>query len=205
MLYKITSKRIFKRYQWFVGADYGISMETWFLSKASVTLNGEYLDADQDGQFELDNLLKEIAVRTGPDDELEINYPFPYFFKDPSASVIWDIPNLDNSTGLTGRNNKLLIDPSSVKIRLFLQLNSENKLLRKNFTTFDDEFKWVKLQFGKASKYQSEQYYIILAEIWNSECWRSEEALENHMKEKLDLELDENEAIFLCPNLELIK
>jgi hypothetical protein len=50
MQYEITSPKYFKRYIWYLGSEFGVSIDYWYPSSTSLTLDDKHLDPDEDGE-----------------------------------------------------------------------------------------------------------------------------------------------------------
>jgi hypothetical protein len=198
MKHKIYSNKFFKLYYWFLKEnDYGISLEYFYSTGANVTLNEEFLDADEDGKEQLDDDLNYLKDCINKDKDWKMNFPAPYYFKDRFHASEWNRPEFEKNYS---DDKKSLIDGKKIQ----LKIDYQNRKNLKNHSTFDPAFKWSGEKYSTASDDQINSEYKILSKIWNSECWRSYESLVKYMTEELGLDLDENEAEFYSPTIELV-
>ena len=121
-----------------------------------------------------------------------MSFPAPSYFRDSFEAAEWHKPEFEKNYS---DDKKLLVDSKKFQ----LKIDYQNRETMKTHSTFESEFKWESGKFSKASDDQINSEYKILAKIWNSECWRSHEALIKYMLEELGLDLDENEAEFYSP------
>lgn len=198
MKHKIYSNKFFKLYYWFLKeGDYGISLEYFYSTGADVTLNEEFLDADEDGKEQLEDDLKYLKECIDKDKDWKMNFPAPYYFTDRFLASEWNRPEFEKNLS---DDKKLLIESKKIQ----LKIDYQNRKTMKTHSTFDANFKWESGKFSKAHDEQINSDYKILAKIWNSECWRSHHSLSEYMTEELGLDLDENEAEFYAPRIELV-
>ena len=198
MRYKILSKNYFSLHYWFLNEGVeGIYLQYHYRGDAFVILDSEFLDSDESGEEQFAEELEFLHRSIRNKDQWKMNFPAPYYFREIARSATWEKPPHETNAGKNG----LLIDSRFLQIRIDL----EDRQSFRTFGTWDKDFTWGDGRFSLAQAKQVNDNYQALAELWNSECWRSHELLIRYMKEKRNLELDENEAEFYSPELIKIK
>jgi len=197
--YKISSEGYFKRTRWFTNSEdtFGIGIDyVWEETKAGFTADLSFLEADCEEEW---NSLIEPALSPDEDDfedvEIEVEYPTPWYFTDPKA-LTWTLPKVQSKIS---SDFKIVIAANYIVMKA-IELEKAN--LPNYWSTTQSNFEWKTPEKEPAAKQVSKEHEMM-AKLWNSNAWTSDELLDQFMKQEFDMSIEDDTVVFYNPDVQI--
>jgi len=198
MRYHIQSNKFLKRARWFIGNEFGINIQYWWIDCPSeVTFDTAYLEKGSEDEWEelVDSVLYDPGSEDNEDElEVEFDYPCPWFFTDPTKAASWELPVIEESIS---SNFRIIMNSSYIEKKAIEMKKSE---LPNGWSTMDDEFKW-KIQHISPGSKQDLIEYQMMAKVWSSNAWTSEERLNEYLLKEFGMTIEDDIVTFYSPSV----
>jgi hypothetical protein len=198
MKYKIESTGSLQRIRWFTNKDFGIAVQyQWHKCQSNAIFDLNFIEEGCENEFQ--NLIEPLLVeadRLGDHDgaDIDIAYPSPYFFEEPSKAVLWDLPKFNNSIA---PNFKIFLNANYIYGKS-IELANANLLNR--WSTLDEGFLWHSEGILPADK-QNQIEHQMLAKVWISNSWSSLKDLDDYMYKEFDMQIEDDIVTFFSPTI----
>jgi hypothetical protein len=193
MKYVIESEQYFKRNRWFINDEFGIAVDYWFESSASVTLDDKFVN-DDDEFKDLKSGIEALEYNEEDEDQICLDYPCPWYLDENSESINWSLPRIPELI-----NEKFKISLSGNFI-FGHGADIEKKENRQRWTTWDSDFLWT-TKSVEPSMSQKLEYHKKLATVWTSGCWKSDEDLNKFMNKEFGMQIEDDLCYFFAPSI----
>ncbi len=187
------------RTRWFINSETGISVKYfWRATSASVIVDTTCLEEGCESEWT--EFLGPCHEKSdNPDEvELQVDYPAPWFFKDPETALTWNIPA---PFDIKDRNFRLILSCSHV-FEKATELAARGA--RNQWSTLDADFVWKTPNIKAAAKQKVDEF-SNLAKLFNSSAWSSDEGLDQFMNDKFSMEIEDDAFTFYNPTMKPIE